>query len=142
MHKDEHSELQVINSTLYLNFLLDNNSFKNETISMYEIKHYVITESGVDVFLTWLQAMKDTTAKVATIRRVARIELGNFGDHKFCRDGVWEMRVDVGAGYRVYYAIAGEQVVLLLCGGDKKTQVTDIDRACENWKIWKKENQK
>ena len=121
MHKDEHSELQVINSTLYLNFLLDNNSFKNETISMYEIKHYVITESGVDVFLTWLQAMKDTTVKVATIRRVARIELGNFGDHKFCRDGVWEMRVDVGAGYRVYYAITGEQVVLLLCGGDKKT---------------------
>jgi probable addiction module antidote protein len=53
---------------------------------------------------------------------VTRIEQGNFGDHKFCRDGVWELRIDVGAGYRVYYAMAGQRVVLLLCGGDKRTQ--------------------
>jgi putative addiction module killer protein len=60
--------------------------------------------------------------------RSNRIEQGNFGDHKFCRDGVWELRIDVGAGYRVYYAIAGSLGVLLLCGGDKRTQNTNIRR--------------
>jgi putative addiction module killer protein len=108
---------------------------------MYEIKHYVVTETGADLYLKWLEAMKDTNAKIAVVRRVVRVELGNFGDHKFCRDGVWELRIDVGAGYRVYYAIAGNQVVLLLCGGDKRTQDADIDRACEYWQQWKKESQ-
>lgn len=61
---------------------------------------------------------------------------GNFGDHKFCRDGVWELRIDVGPGYRVYYAIAGEQVVLLLTGSDKRSQDAEIDRACEYWSDW------
>lgn len=59
---------------------------------------------------------------------MARIELGNFGDHKFCRDGVWELRIGIGAGYRVYYAMHGQRVVLLLCAGDKRTQNADIDR--------------
>lgn len=59
------------------------------------------------------------TPKVAVIRRMARVELGNFGDHKFCRDGVWELRVDVGPDHRVYYEVSGRRVVLLLYGGDK-----------------------
>ena len=67
------------------------------------------------------------------------MELGNFGDHKFCREGVWELRVDVGAGYRVYYAIAGMTVVIILCGGDKGTQSSDIDRACEYWRRYQGE---
>lgn len=62
--------------------------------------------------------------------------MGNFGNHKSCRDGVWELRIDVGPGYRVYYAVAGSQVVLLLCGGDKRTQSADITRACEYWQDW------
>jgi len=61
------------------------------------------------------------------VKRVNRIELGNFGDHKFCRDGVWEIRVDVGAGHRVHYAQANHRVVLLLCGGDKRAQDADIE---------------
>jgi putative addiction module killer protein len=69
---------------------------------------------------------------------VNRIELCNFGDHKFCRDGVWELRIDVNAGYRVYYAIAGKEIVLLLCGGDKRTQGADIDHACEYWQDWQR----
>jgi putative addiction module killer protein len=68
------------------------------------------------------------------------MEGGNFGDHKFCRDGVWEFRIDVGAGYRVYYALSGSTVILLLCGGDKATQSSDISRACEYWKQVKGEN--
>lgn len=107
---------------------------------MYEIKHYVTTEDQRDLYVDWLEKLKDVTAKIAVVRRVARMESGNFGDHKFCRDGVSELRIDVGAGYRVYYAMAGKQLVLLLCGGDKRTQDADIDRACAYWKHWKKEN--
>ena len=103
---------------------------------MYTIEHYYTPEDDSDVYVDWLATLRDRMAKLAIVRRVDRVIGGNFGDHKFCRDGVSELRIDVGAGYRVYYAIAGKQVVLLLCGGDKKTQNTDIDRACANWKTW------
>ncbi len=67
-----------------------------------------------------------------------RIEHGNFGDHRFCRDGVWELRIDVGTGYRVYYALPGHSVVLLLCGGDKRRQDADISRAVILWQDWQR----
>lgn len=102
---------------------------------MYEIRHY-LTSDGFDVFQDWLTQLRDKLPKMAVVKRVNRVEAGNFGDHKFCRDGVWELRVDVGPGYRVYYALAGQQVVLLLCGGDKGSQDADIDRACAYWKDW------
>lgn len=102
----------------------------------YEIRHY-LSASQQDIYLDWVRKLRDTVAKIAIDRRVNRIEQGNFGDHKFCRDGVWELRIDVGAGYRVYYGIAGREVVLLLCGGTKQTQNTDIGRACEYWQDWK-----
>ena len=108
---------------------------------MYEIQHYLTPRDGRDLYTDWLEKLKDITAKIAVVRRVTRLEQGNFGDHKFCRDGVSELRIDVGAGYRVYYAIAGSQIVLLLCGGDKRTQSVDIDRACDYWLIWQKENE-
>ena len=107
---------------------------------MYEIQHYVTPDDGRDLYIDWLEKLKDTTTKIAVIRRVTRIELGNFGDYKLCRDGVWELRIDVGAGYRVYYAISGKEIVLLLCGGGKRTQDSDINRACDYWQAWKKEN--
>lgn len=75
---------------------------------------------------------------MAIDRRIVRMELGNLGDHRFCRDGVWEVRIDIGAGYRFYYALAGVQMILLLCGGDKSTQGADIDRACECWSDWQR----
>ncbi len=104
---------------------------------MVEIRHYM-TPDNKDVYLDWLRKLRDTTARIAIDRRVNRVELGNFGDHRFCRDGVWELRVDVGPGYRVYYAVASGEIVLLMCGGDKRTQVTDIDRACEYWRDWQR----
>lgn len=104
---------------------------------MYEVRHY-LTADGKDVFLDWLRKLRDVAARIAVDRRVNRIELGNFGDHKFCRDGVWELRIDVGAGFRVYYAVADREIVLLLCGGDKRTQDADIDRACGYWQDWQK----
>lgn len=102
---------------------------------MYTIRHY-LTADQKDVFLAWLKPLRDVIAKAQIIKRVNRIELGNFGDHKACRDGVWELRIDIGAGYRVYYAIAGNEVVLLLCGGDKRTQDADISKAVAYWKDW------
>ena len=104
---------------------------------MFEIRHY-LTEDDKDIYLDWLRKQRDTVARIAIDRRINRIELGNFGDHKFCRDGVWELRIDVGAGYRVYYATSNNTIVLLLCGGDKRTQVADIDRACEYWSDWQR----
>ncbi len=104
---------------------------------MYEIRHY-LTHDQKDVYFDWLKKQRDTLARIAIDRRVNRVELGNFGDHKFCRDGVWELRIDVGAGYRVYYAIAGQALVLLLCGGDKRSQDADIACACEYWQDWQR----
>jgi putative addiction module killer protein len=102
---------------------------------VYEILHY-LTQSGKDIFMEWRRQLRDTNAKIIVDRRINRIELGNFGDHWFCRDGVWELRIDTGPGFRVYYALAGTQVVLLLCGGKKRTQDADIDRACTYWQDW------
>lgn len=102
---------------------------------MYEIRHYVAAD-GCDIVQLWLKELRDNLAKMAVVKRLNRVERGNFGDHKFCREGVWELRVDVGPGYRVYYAIAGKQLVMLLCGGSKGSQQADITRACSYWKDW------
>lgn len=103
---------------------------------MYQIEHYLSANDRKDLYIEWLQKLRDSKAKVAVIRRVMRMEQGNFGDHKFCRDGVWELRIDVGSGYRVYYALSGRRAVLLLCGGDKRTQDADIDRVIRYWQDW------
>lgn len=102
---------------------------------MYEIRHYLTIDKR-DVYLEWLQQIRDNKAKIAIMRRVNRIEQGNFGDHKPCCEGVWELRVDVGPGYRVYYARTGTKVVLLFCGGVKRTQAVDIAKACDYWRDW------
>jgi putative addiction module killer protein len=88
-----------------------------------EIRHY-LTSAGRDPYQAWLDRLKDMRDRVAA---------GHFGDHKPCRDGVSELRVDVGPGYRVYYARHAHAVVLLLCGGDKRTQASDIDAAVRYW---------
>ena len=104
---------------------------------MFEIRHY-LTPDGKDIYSEWHAAFRNTKARIAIDRRINRVELGNFGDHKFERDGVWELRIDVGPGYRVYYALSGKQVVLLLCGGDKSTQRADLERACKHWQDWQR----
>jgi putative addiction module killer protein len=102
---------------------------------MFEIRHY-LTADGRDLIADWLRKLRDMQAKTAIIRRLNRLEQGNFGDFKPCREGVYELRIDVGPGYRVYYAQAGKTVVLLLTGGTKRTQDADITRACECWRDW------
>jgi len=100
---------------------------------MFKIEHY-LTETGRNPFADWYDRLKDRKVKQAIDRRLNRIALGNFGDCKPCQDGVWELRIDTGPGWRVYYAIAGKTVLLLLCGGNKRTQKPGIDRACAYWK--------
>ena len=104
---------------------------------MFTVRHY-LTGDGKDVFLDWLKGVRDPLAKIQIVKRVNRVEQGNLGDHRFCRDGVWELRVDIGAGYRVYYAQTGAKLVLLLAGGNKRSQDADIDRAVRYWQDWKK----
>ncbi len=88
----------------------------------------------------WLERLRDKTASAAIRMRLRRIEAGNFGDCKSVGDGVAELRVDVGAGYRVYYARHGLDIVILLCGGDKRTQNTDIQMAKQYWAEFKRRN--
>jgi len=64
------------------------------------IAHY-LTADGHDPVQDWMDAVRDMRARVAILRRLERMKVGNFGDHKFCRDGVWELRIDTGPGYRV-----------------------------------------
>ena len=104
---------------------------------MYDIRHYV-TAAGKDINLEWLRQLPDPMARVQIVKRINRVEQGNFGDHRFCRDGVSEMRIAVGAGYRVYYAQAGSQVVLLLCGDDQCCRGAAIDRAVRHWQDWQR----
>ncbi|MGJ8517159.1 type II toxin-antitoxin system RelE/ParE family toxin [Carnimonas bestiolae] len=100
-----------------------------------EIRHFV-TVGGRNPYAEWRSRIRDTKARIAIDRRLFRVELGNLGDHKPCRDGVWELRIDTGPGYRVYYALAGKTVVLLMGGGTKRSQSADIDNACAHWQEW------
>ena len=106
---------------------------------MIEIKHY-IDSTGRDFFEDWRNQIRDVQARIAIDRRLMRLELGNFGDHKPLRDGIWELRIDTGPGYRVYYTKIANTIVLLLCGGDKRKQSADISRACEYWRDWQVNN--
>ena len=106
-------------------------------MEMYEIEHY-LTTAGRDLYIEWLERLRDQRAKVTVIRRVNRIRQGNFGDHRHCRDGVWELRLEAGPGYRVYYAYVRQCAVLLLCGGIKRTQKADIVKAVACWQDWQR----
>ena len=85
-------------------------------------------------FRQWLAALRDVRAQSVIDNRVGRLRLGNFGDCKPVGDGVAELRIDFGPGYRVYYGRQGPLVVVLLCGGDKATQSRDIAEAKRYWK--------
>ncbi|HKT26582.1 type II toxin-antitoxin system RelE/ParE family toxin [Dyella sp.] len=84
-------------------------------------------------FAAWLQNLRDNAGKAKIIGRLKRASHGNFGDVKHF-DGISEMRIDFGPGYRVYYAKEGKTVYLLLMGGDKSTQSQDIKEALKLWK--------
>jgi putative addiction module killer protein len=99
--------------------------------SQIEIRHYV-TPAGRDVFGDWFLRLSDFQARDRIAARIDRLAHGNFGDCRRLRHGLWELRVDSGPGYRIYFAMLGAACVLLLCGGDKRKQSSDIERALRN----------
>ena len=85
-----------------------------------------------DEFAKWLKRLKGSDAKSRINLRIRRIALtGNLGDHKPVGDGVYELRIDYGPGYRMYFAQRGKEIILLLIGGDKSSQQRDIKKAKE-----------
>lgn len=94
-------------------------------MSSVELRRY-ISRDGRDLVGTWLAALRDPVARAAVAIRITRLAAGNPGDSKPVGGGVCELRIDVGPGYRLYYARLGTQLILLLCGGDKRRQQADI----------------
>lgn len=95
-------------------------------------------EDGREPFSEWLNGLRDKMAQARIRLRLRQVEAGNLGDCEPVGEGVLELRVHVGAGYRVYCGRHGKTVVLLLCGGDKASQVRDIEQAKQLWMEWKR----
>ncbi len=99
-----------------------------------EVKLYTLPK-GRAPFEKWIKGLKDIRARVNV--KIARLRLGNFGDAKSVGEGVFELRIDYGPGYRVYFGRIRQTVVLLLCGGDKDSQAEDIQTAKSYWREFK-----
>ncbi len=97
-----------------------------------DVQEY-IAEDGRNHFEDWLLGLRDSEARARLRARVNRVRLGNFGDCRGVGSGVHELRIDFGPGYRIYFGRRGNTVVILLCGGDKRTQVRDIEMARTLW---------
>lgn len=106
-----------------------------------EIRHY-LTPSGKDVFEAWLDSFTDVRTQAKIAARINRLAAGNFGDCKPVRGSICELRIDWGPGYRVYYAMIGKSVVLLLGGGDKRKQSADIERAARYFAHYRERTRK
>jgi len=102
-----------------------------------ELREYVRAD-GRCPFRDWLRALKDARVRAKIRVRLNRVRKGNMGDCKSVGGGVSELRMDFGPGYRAYMGRDGNRVVLLLCGGDKKTQKKDIETAKSYWKDYKR----
>ena len=101
------------------------------------VAHYIGTD-GSDYFDAWFRRLnRETRARVQV--RIDRIEIGTFGDHKGVGQGVFELRIDLGSGYRVYYGRDGETLVILLGGGTKQRQARDIEIARTRWNAYRRE---
>ena len=102
-----------------------------------DVREY-LTADGRNPYREWLDTL-DVSPRARIQARVLRFSSGNLGDHKSVGAGVWEARVMFGSGYRIYFARDGAQLVLLLLGGDKSTQSTDVVRAQESWKAYQED---
>ncbi|MDZ8227227.1 type II toxin-antitoxin system RelE/ParE family toxin [Nostoc sp. ChiVER01] len=105
-------------------------------VSPKEIKSY-LSVNGINPFSEWFDSLRDIRAKAKIRARLDRVEAGNLGDCKSVGDGVFELRIDYGSGYRIYFGQQGSTVIILLCGGDKSTQDKDIAKAKEYWEDYR-----
>jgi len=106
-------------------------------ISPYSISYY-LTEAGKKPFKEWLDGLKDIVARQKIRIRLDHVRLGNLGKNRCVGKGIFELKVDYGPGYRVYYGLEKNTVVLLLLGGDKSTQKKDIAQAKVYWEDYKR----
>lgn len=106
---------------------------------MFSVVPYT-TPNGKDVVASWLDSLRDYKAAARILARMEKLRDGHFGDCKALGGGVWELRVDVGPGYRLYYARVGKEVILLLIGGDKGSQKRDIAKAIDYLADYKRRN--
>jgi putative addiction module killer protein len=97
-----------------------------------DLKIYETTQ-GQAPFSSWFDALRDRGASARIQKRLDRVELGNLGDYRSVGEGVFELRIDYGPGYRIYFAQTDLVVILLLCGGDKRSQDRDILQAKQFW---------
>ena len=101
-----------------------------------EVREYQTTEGKIPL-TAWLEGLRDGSTRGRIVARLDRLKAGLLGDWKAVGNGVFELRIDHGPGYRVYYGQEGKTLILLLCGGDKSTQVKDIETAHAYWKDYK-----
>jgi putative addiction module killer protein len=106
--------------------------FGSMDVQPRELETY-LTPDGMSPFTEWLEKLSDRKGLTKIKARLARVGKGNLGDCKSVGDGVFELRIDTGPGYRVYFGQAGRVLILLLCGGDKRTQTQDIQTAKIYW---------
>ena len=102
-----------------------------------EIGHRIIrnyaTTSGREPFEEWLDSLRDKKTQAIVLERLNRLRLGNFGDCRHLGEGIYELRIHYGPGYRIYFGELDKVIVILLCGGAKRTQKRDVKRAREYW---------
>jgi putative addiction module killer protein len=98
-----------------------------------DIQNYQ-TADGKIPFSEWRDELRDSRAKAKIRAKLNQVRLGNLGDCSFVGEGVCELRIDYGPGYRIYFGQIGQAIVLLICGGDKSTQEQDIRRAIKYWR--------
>lgn len=104
---------------------------------MFTVEYFTDVDGNI-IFDEWLDHLSDRQAIARITTRIERLKRGAFGDCKPLQEGVWELRIDYGAGYRLYYSMVGKTIVLLLCGGDKRKQNADIERAVNYLKDYKR----
>ena len=92
-----------------------------------------VDERGYEPFTTWLNGLRDKIARKRILARMKRVEQGNLGDYKSVGDGVLELRLFFGSGYRIYFGQDGDTLIILLLGGDKSSQTQDIELAKVYW---------
>lgn len=94
-----------------------------------------------DDFAEWIDKLRDRAGAAQVLRRLARLERGNPGNVAPVGKGLSELKIDFGPGYRVYFGQRGEELVIILCGGDKSSQDHDIEVAKLLWSEWKEQNE-
>lgn len=101
-----------------------------------EIERYV-TADGQIPFDNWFDSIRVSKTQTIISKRLDRVRMGNLGDYRSVGGGVFELRIDYDPGYRIYFGQVGTTIVLLLCGGDKSSQIKDIRQAQEYWRDYR-----